>query len=59
MTTFDVAETDDKPTSKAEFVWLMIELQRLDPEMYEELRDRAWEQIALLRDLFCKSVFPN
>lgn len=55
----DTDEDDDKPASKATFMWLALELQRLDPAAYDELRSRTWEQIAVLRLLLGKSFIPN
>lgn len=50
---------DGPPASKAEFVWLMLELARRDRALYRRLRAEGWEAAALARVDLPESDKPN
>ena len=50
---------DDVPASKAEFVWLMVEMADRDRPRYRELREDGWQKVAAVKILLGKSEFPN
>lgn len=50
---------DDRPVTKAEFVWLMVQVAEIDREKYRELRARGWSHARARRHMGGKSEFPN
>lgn len=54
-----MAHDEDGPASKAEFVWLMLELARLNRDLYREHRADGWLRVAAVKILLGKSEFPN
>ena len=55
----DDSGMDDAPASKAEFVWLMLELARRDRALYREVREDGWNLVAAISMLRGKSENPN
>jgi hypothetical protein len=51
-------KSDDR-ASKAEFVWLMLEVARLDRETYRRIRADGWEKAAISKFFDGKSEMPN
>ena len=55
MTTIE----DEEPASKAEFVWLMLQLAMMDREVYREERSKGWNSVAAAKIIDGKSDNPN
>lgn len=53
------SDDDDVPASKAEFMWLMLELAQRDRARYREERADGWAKVAAARILNGKSAYPN
>lgn len=50
---------EDEKVSKAEFVWLMVQLAEADREKYREIRAQGWALVEQFGHLAQKSEFPN
>jgi hypothetical protein len=50
---------DDGKVSKADFVWAMVKLGKLDRETYRKLRELGWSTVEEQADRASKSECPN
>lgn len=53
------APRDKDHASKAEFMWLMVELGQLDRVRYREVREHGWQSVAAVKFLLGKSDKAN
>lgn len=49
----------EPPTSKAEWVWLMVTLAKVDRGAYRILREQGWNHVAIEKLLVGKSDKTN
>ncbi|MGE0206109.1 MAG: hypothetical protein AB7E70_19635 [Hyphomicrobiaceae bacterium] len=49
----------DEKVSKAEFVWLMVQLAEADRDKYRELRAQGWDLVERTGGAQRKSELPN
>lgn len=50
---------DDDKVTKAEFVWLMVQLAAADRDKFRELRAQGWDSAAEAGSDVVKSELPN
>lgn len=50
---------DDDKVSKAEFVWLMVQLAAADRDKFREMRAQGWDSAAESGSVVLKSELPN
>jgi len=51
--------TNEEKVTKAEFVWLMVQLAEADRAKYRELRKKGWAVVAQAGSIRSESAIPN